>query len=79
MAMQAFADDLQTGEGDNLRSMFALGWLAARREQSIAAAAPQLGAFVKVERFWKTKRRAKSAKSPKGAKGAKSTSGRSGP
>jgi hypothetical protein len=33
--------------------MFALGWLAARRDVLIAAAAPDLKAFVKVERFWK--------------------------
>ena len=38
-------------------AMFALGWLAARREALIAAAAPELKAFTKVERFWKRRKR----------------------
>ena len=49
MAMQAFA---RTRDSDP-RAMFALGWLAARRERLIADAAPELKAFGKVERFWK--------------------------
>jgi len=53
MAMHAFARDLEAGQGDDLRAMFAIGWLAARREQLIAAARPELKAFVKVKRFWK--------------------------
>jgi inorganic triphosphatase YgiF len=35
------------------QAMFALGWLAARREALAAAATPELTAFAKVERFWK--------------------------
>lgn len=49
MAMAAFA---QRAPGDP-QAMFALGWLAARREVLIAAAAPELKAFAKVDRFWK--------------------------
>lgn len=49
MAMQAFARSRDTDP----RAMFALGWLAARRERLIAEAAPELKAFGKVERFWK--------------------------
>jgi triphosphatase len=49
MAMQSFA---QQRERDPA-ALFALGWLAARREVLIAAAAPELKAFAKVERFWK--------------------------
>ena len=49
MAMQAFARHLESDP----RAMFALGWLAGRREQLIAAAAPELKAFGKVERYWK--------------------------
>jgi inorganic triphosphatase YgiF len=52
MAMQAFA---RTRDSDP-RAMFALGWLAARRERLIADAAPELKAFGKVERFWKVMR-----------------------
>ncbi len=49
MAMQAFASQRDRDP----RAMFALGWLAARREALIAAAAPELKAFGKVRRFWK--------------------------
>jgi CHAD domain-containing protein len=49
MAMSVFAQTRQT----DARAMFALGWLAARRDVLIGAAAPELKAFVKVERFWK--------------------------
>jgi triphosphatase len=49
MALQAFA---QRAPADP-QAMFALGWLAARREALIAAAAPELKAFAKVGRFWK--------------------------
>ena len=40
------------------QAMFALGWLAARREALAAAATPELTAFAKADRFWK--------KAPKG-------------
>ena len=49
MAMEAFARQRDADP----RAMFALGWLAARRAVMIEAAAPELKAFVKVERFWK--------------------------
>jgi hypothetical protein len=35
--------------------MFALGWLAARRDVLVAAAAPELKAFAKAERFWRAR------------------------
>lgn len=53
MAMQAFAPDRDQDRDGDPRAMFALGWLAGRREQLIAQAAPQLRAFGKVERYWK--------------------------
>ena len=53
MAMDAFGARA-TAEP---QAMFALGWLAARRESLIAAAAPELKAFTKVERFWKKPKR----------------------
>lgn len=40
-------------------AMFALGWLASRREALIAASAPELKAFTKVARFWKKARPSK--------------------
>jgi triphosphatase len=49
MAMQSF---VQQRERDPA-ALFALGWLAARREVLIEAAAPELKAFAKVERFWR--------------------------
>jgi triphosphatase len=49
MAMQSFAQQRDRDPA----ALFALGWLAARREVLIAAAAPELKAFAKVERFWK--------------------------
>ena len=49
MAMDAFAQRSAAEPA----AMFALGWLAARRDGLIAAAAPALKAFGKVERFWK--------------------------
>ncbi|MEP7101148.1 MAG: CHAD domain-containing protein [Burkholderiales bacterium] len=52
MAIEAFAPRAPTEP----HAMFALGWLAARREALIDAAAPELKAFTKVERFWKKKR-----------------------
>ena len=53
MAMHAYTRDLEAGEGDDLRAMFAIGWLAAQRERLILAARPELKAFAKVDRFWK--------------------------
>ena len=53
MAMQVYARERDANGNVDSRSMFALGWLAGRREQLIAAAAPQLKAFGKVERYWK--------------------------
>ena len=55
MAMDAFGARAPADP----RAMFALGWLAARREALIAAAAPELKAFPKAERFWKKKGGAK--------------------
>ena len=52
MAIAAFAPRATT----DARAMFALGWLAARRDTLIDAAAPELKAFAKVERFWKPER-----------------------
>lgn len=52
MAIDAFAPRAPTDP----HAMFALGWLVARREALIGAAAPELKAFTKVERFWKKKR-----------------------
>ncbi|MES2101039.1 MAG: CHAD domain-containing protein [Pseudomonadota bacterium] len=52
MAIDAFAPRAPT----DAHAMFALGWLVARREALIDAAAPELKAFTKVERFWKRKR-----------------------
>lgn len=49
MAIQAFG---RAGESDP-RAMFALGWLAARRDILIKAAQPELEAFIGVDRFWK--------------------------
>ena len=51
MALQAFAPRATADPN----AMFALGWLAARREALIAEAGPELKKFAKVERFW-TKR-----------------------
>jgi CHAD domain-containing protein len=51
MAMQACA---ARAEAD-LAAMFALGWLAARRDVLVAAAAPELKAFAKAERFWRAR------------------------
>jgi triphosphatase len=52
MAIEAFAPRAPT----DAHAMFALGWLVARREALIDAAAPELKAFTKVERFWKKQR-----------------------
>ena len=52
MAMAAFAPRT----GADRQAMFALGWLTARRAALIDAAAPELKAFAKVERFWKKMR-----------------------
>ena len=52
MAIDAFAPRAPAEP----HAMFALGWLVARREALIDAAAPGLKAFKEVERFWKTKR-----------------------
>lgn len=52
MAMDAFG----TRAPADPHAMFALGWLASRREALIAAAAPELKAFTKVARFWKKTR-----------------------
>ena len=49
MAMQAYAGRVDSDP----RAMFALGWLAARRDGLIAAAAAELKSFGKVRRFWK--------------------------
>ena len=49
MAIEAFS----TRAPCDPRAMFALGWLSARREALVAAAAPELKAFTQVERFWK--------------------------
>jgi CHAD domain-containing protein len=38
---------------DDPRALFALGWLAARREWLLAGCAPALGAVAKAKRFWK--------------------------
>lgn len=52
MALAWFA-----GRGDaDPRAMFARGWLAARRDAVVNAAAPALRAFVKTERYWQRKR-----------------------
>ena len=48
MALQVFAPRAAT----DAQAMFALGWLAARREALIAAAGPELDAFAKVECCW---------------------------
>ena len=48
MAMQAYAPRA----GAEPAAMFALGWLAARREALIGAAGPELKRFAKVERYW---------------------------
>lgn len=53
MAMQVYGRERDPPGDIDPRSMFALGWLAGRREQLIAAAAPALKAFGKVERYWK--------------------------
>ncbi len=50
IAIEAYAPRAPTDP----HAMFALGWLAARREALIDAASPELKAFRKVERFWKT-------------------------
>lgn len=39
--------------GGDPRALFALGWLAARRELLLDECAPALRAFAKVKRFWK--------------------------
>jgi inorganic triphosphatase YgiF len=39
--------------GDDPRALFALGWLAARRERLLAECAPALRAVAKAKRFWK--------------------------
>ena len=49
MAMEVFRPRA-AGEA---RAMFALGWLAARREVLIAEAVPDLKGFAKCEPFWK--------------------------
>jgi len=41
------------GPSDDPARVFALGWLAARRDALVAACAPELKAFVKVRSFWK--------------------------
>ena len=51
IAIEAFAPRAPTEP----HAMFALGWLAARREALIDAARPELKAFTKVERFWKAR------------------------
>ena len=51
MAMDAFGARATVDP----QAMFALGWLASRRETLIAAAGPELKAFARVERFWKKK------------------------
>lgn len=43
------------------RALFALGWLAAQREQALQACRPELARFVGLTRFWR-KRRAKPSK-----------------
>ena len=55
MAMDAFGARAPADPS----AMFALGWLAARREVLITAAAPELKAFPKAGRFWKKKGGAK--------------------
>lgn len=55
MAMDAFGARATADP----HAMFALGWLASRREALIAAAAPELKAFTKVERFWKKRHESK--------------------
>lgn len=55
MAMDAFGARAPADP----HAMFALGWLASRREALIAAAAPELKAFTKVERFWKKRHASK--------------------
>lgn len=52
MAIEAYAPRAPV----DAHAMFALGWLTARREALIDAAAPELTAFAEVERFWKTRR-----------------------
>jgi CHAD domain-containing protein len=52
MAMRAFAPRA----GTEPAAMFALGWLAARREALVAASGPELKRFAKVRRYWKEKR-----------------------
>ncbi len=49
MAAESFAQRAPTDP----QAMFALGWLAARRDVLVAAASPELGGFAQVERFWK--------------------------
>jgi triphosphatase len=49
MAMHAFS---RRAPADP-QAMFALGWLAARREALVDRAVPELKAFAKVDRFWK--------------------------
>ena len=49
MAMQAF----RRGSDADPRALFALGWLASQRDAVIAAARPELKAFVRADRFWK--------------------------
>lgn len=44
------------------RALFALGWLAARREAALAACRPNLKRFLKLPRFWRGKDRHKPGK-----------------
>jgi inorganic triphosphatase YgiF len=50
-AVMATAAYVQRAPGDP-QAMFALGWLAARREVLVAVALPDLKAFAKAEVFW---------------------------
>ena len=49
MAIEVFSPQARSDP----HAMFALGWLTARKEALVAAAAPALKAFAKTERFWK--------------------------
>lgn len=51
VALAAFRAD--PASADDRRTLFALGWLAARRELRIAEALPALARFADAKRFWK--------------------------
>jgi inorganic triphosphatase YgiF len=45
-------DAFRTAQADGAPALFALGWLAARREALLAHSAPTLKGFAKARRFW---------------------------